>query len=112
MSQIIDTDKGFDLLDDDEEIIGKGFSKEFLRNYSEVSDEQGLSVLCPSCDDQLYFNEAENIFVCLGCGYEMSRQDFLEYIGAEPPGEECKTCDSLYPGCMWCDHGYVDEDEF
>ncbi len=113
MSQIIKTEQGFDVLDDDDEIIGKGFSNEFLSNYSEASDEQGLSVLCPLCDDQLHFNEAENIFVCLGCGYEMSRQDFLEYINADVPGEECLTCDSLYPGRTWCTYGYVkDEDEF
>lgn len=47
MSQIIKTEQGFDVLDDDGEIIGKGFSDEFLSNYSEASDEQGLSVLCP-----------------------------------------------------------------
>ena len=43
----------------------------------------------------------------------MSRQDFLEYINADVPGEECLTCDSLYPGGTWCTYGYVkDEDEF
>ena len=30
MSQIIKTEQGFDVLDDDDEIIGKGFSNEFL----------------------------------------------------------------------------------
>ena len=43
----------------------------------------------------------------------MNRQEYFDYIGAEPPGEECYVCDNLYPGCIWCAYGYVkDEDEF
>ena len=105
MSQIIKVLEGLVKLGDDGEEEGTVFS--------EAYDEEGNSVCCPSCGDEMYFKDGTNIFVCLSCGYEMDRQEYFDYIGAEPPGEECKTCDSLYPGCIWCTYGYVkDEDEF
>ena len=112
MAQIIKVHEGFVKLDDDGEESGTVFSKEYMDQFEEAYDEEGDWVCCPNCGDQMYFKDSENIFACLACGYEMERQDFLDYIGADIPGEECKTCDSLYPGCMWCDYGYTKDDEF
>lgn len=113
MLQIIKVLEGLVKLGDDGEEEGTVFSDEYMSQFSEAYDEEGNSVCCPSCGDEMYFKDGTNTFVCLSCGYEMDRQEYFDYIGAEPPGEECKTCDSLYPGCIWCTYGYVkDEDEF
>ena len=39
----------------------------------------------------------------------MSRSEFFNAIGAEPPGPECVDCNNLYPGCIICPYGYVKE---
>lgn len=39
----------------------------------------------------------------------MSRSEFFNAIGAEPPGPECVDYNNLYPGCIICPYGYVKE---
>ena len=62
--------------------------------YSDVYDEDGK------------WREEDGAYVCSGCGQVFTRADFFNFIGAEPPGKECYTCDCLYPGCMTCPYGY------
>lgn len=111
MSQIVKVLEGLLELDDDGEELGTVFSNEYMSQFSEAYDEEGNSFCCPNCGDEMYFKDNENTFVCLACGHEMDRQEYLGYIGADLPGEECRTCDSLYPGCISCPYGYVDEDD-
>jgi len=78
-------------------------------SYDDVYDEDGNEVNCDYCHAEMKFKGGQ--YVCLECGQVMSREVFFNYIGAEPPGSECVTCDNLYPGCIVCPHGYVvDED--
>lgn len=111
LAQFIKVLEGLLKLNDDGEEEGIIFSDEYMSQFDEAYDEDGDSVTCPNCGDSLYFKEAENTYVCLSCGYELERDNFLDYIGADVPGEECKTCDNLYPGCISCPYGYVDDDD-
>ncbi len=74
--------------------------------YSDVYDEDGNEVLCDICGSEVKWREEDGAYVCLGCGQVFTRADFFNFIGAEPPGKECYTCDCLYPGCMTCPYGY------
>ena len=40
----------------------------------------------------------------------MSRGEFFNCIGANPPGPECLSCYNRYPGCTDCPYGYVDNE--
>ncbi|MEG1523847.1 MAG: hypothetical protein RR475_02345 [Clostridia bacterium] len=81
-------------------------------SYEEVYDEDGdlVEVECNNCREHVRWKDGQ--YVCPNCGSIMSRADFFNCIGAEPPGPECLTCDNLYPGCIVCPHGYVEDDEF
>ena len=111
LAQIIEVHEGLVELDDDGEESGTVFSEEYMNQFDEAYDEEGDWVCCPNCGDQMYFKDSENIFVCLACGYEMERQDFLDYIGADIPGEECRTCSQKYPSCLDCEYGYMNNDD-
>lgn len=76
--------------------------------YDYAYDEEGDSVYCDYCGSEIIFQDGE--YTCLGCGQVMDRKTFFNYIGAEPPGKECLTCTNLYPGCMICPYGYVEEE--
>lgn len=60
-------------------------------------DEDGEGVVCKLCDGELRWND--RIYVCKECGFEMNRQDYLKYIGANPPDEQCYQCITNYPFC-------------
>lgn len=77
-------------------------------DYSDVFDEDGDSVICDCCGDLIKFRNGK--YVCSGCGQVLSRSEFFNYIGADIPGDECLTCDNLYPGCTQCPYGYEIED--
>lgn len=79
--------------------------------YDEVYDEQGCSIPCDgyNCNAKVKFHNGQ--YECPKCGKIFDRADFFAYIGANPPGPKCVTCDNLYPGCIICPHGYV-KDEF
>lgn len=86
----------------------------FTNNYEAVYDEEGGDVSCPNvlCDDgEICWKDGE--YVCPYCGTKMTRAEFFDWIGAEPPGPKCLTCDNLYPGCTYCPYGYDvgDDDE-
>lgn len=74
--------------------------------YSEVYDEAGDIVICDVCGDEIKWREKDGVYMCRRCGRTFTRKEFFDYIGAEPPGEECYTCECLYPGCMICPYGH------
>lgn len=75
--------------------------------YDDVYDENGDAVFCDCCGNEIKWKDG--IYICPECGQTMSRSVFFNYIGAEPPGIECETCSNLYPGCIICPHGYVED---
>lgn len=79
--------------------------------YSEVFDEDGGGVTCDRCGEDMLFDENNSDYACSCCGRRMSRAEFFYYIGAQLPGDECISCNELYPGCQWCPHGLVEEDD-
>ena len=97
--------------DDDEDVEGIELvlKSVFSDEYDDVYTEDGDIVTCDFCGEEIKWKNGE--YVCLDCGQEMSRDVFFNYIGAEPPGDKCITCNELYPGCMYCPHGYIKEDE-
>lgn len=76
-------------------------------SYEDVYDEDGFSVQCDMCNSIIKWKDG--LYICPDCGQTFSRPEFFNYIGAEPPGEECTSCDNIYPGCTVCPHGYVDD---
>lgn len=75
-----------------------------------VYDEEGRSVTCPVCGAEIVW-ENDN-YICWNCKTVMRRDEFFDYIGVEPAGPKCITCDTIYPGCNYCPHGYIDEEQF
>lgn len=61
-------------------------------------DEEGESAVCELCDGELRWNGYDG-YVCKECGHEMSRSDYLNYIGANPPDGQCYHCSTNYPFC-------------
>lgn len=78
--------------------------------YDEVYDEFDSYVPCDGyqCNAKVMFHNGR--YECPKCGKIFDRADFFAYIGANPPGPKCVTCDNLYPGCITCPHGYVKDD--
>lgn len=74
--------------------------------YDDVYDEDGYYVIC-ACGGEIKWKDG--IYICPHCGLTMNRSEFFNYIGAEPPGPECITCNNLYPGCVICRHGYIED---
>lgn len=74
--------------------------------YDDVYDEDGDFVIC-ACGEEIKWKDG--VYICPNCGQTMTRSEFFNYIGAEPPGPECITCDNLYPGCVICHYGYVED---
>lgn len=74
-----------------------------------VYDEDGDTVECDWCGQELIWKNGE--YYCPGCEEIWSREKFFDYIGADPPGDECYDCDNLYPGCIACPHGYADDED-
>lgn len=63
-------------------------------------DEDGDAVCCPDCGlDEFYWTEDGELVVCLDCETEMDREDFFNYIGANPPSGRCLHCTGHYPQC-------------
>lgn len=74
--------------------------------YDDVYDENGGAVYC-ECGAEICWRDG--VYICPQCGKTMSRQTFFDYIGAKPLGEACLRCDNLYPGCMSCPYGYLND---
>lgn len=98
MGDIYDEDEYEDVYDEYTDIYD---------GYDEVYDEDGYEVLCDMCTGEIKWKDG--VYVCPKCGQIMSREVFFNYIGADPPGEECVHCDNLYPGCVICPYGYCDD---
>lgn len=63
-------------------------------------DEDGDEVSCPDCgSDAFYWSEDGERVICQDCDTEMDREDFFNYIGANPPSDRCLHCFGLYPQC-------------
>ena len=63
-------------------------------------DEDGSEAVCNICGEPLQWNPVMCNYCCEGCGREMSRAEFFNYIGAEPPSVKCLTnCEENYPLC-------------
>lgn len=77
---------------------------------NEVYTEEGDSIECSWCGGPIIYRDGN--YTCASCGKVIDRSEFFNWIGAEPPGPECKSCDNLYPGCIICPHGYVKDEEF
>lgn len=77
--------------------------------YEDIYDEDGNFVICDICGGEMKWKDNE--CVCPECGRRMDRETFFDYIGAEPPGPECAGCENIYPGCVICPYGYVEDDE-
>lgn len=75
--------------------------------YDDVYDEEGNDVICDLCGEEIGWKNG--IYICKNCGKMFNRADFFNYIGAEPPGKECVKCDNLYPGCIVCPYGYIED---
>lgn len=94
------------------EVIYGGSSKRFsdpTERYEDIYDEDGDAVICDLCGGEMKWNDNE--CVCPECGQRMDRETFFNYIGAEPPGPECTGCENIYPGCVICPYGYVEDEE-
>ena len=78
-------------------------------SYDEVYTEDGDTVNCDMCQGEIKWKDGR--YECPRCKQVMSREVFFNHIGANPPGDECIACASLYPGCVFCPHGYVDDED-
>lgn len=78
--------------------------------YEDVYDEDGYFVYCDLCNAELKWKDGN--YICPECGQILNRSEFMNYIGAEPPGPECVTCDNQYPGCIVCPYGYINDNEY
>lgn len=76
--------------------------------YDDVFDENGDGVYCDMCGAEMTYKDGQ--YSCSECWRTMDRNSFFDYIGASPPGPECASCDNLYPGCIICPYGYVNDD--
>lgn len=61
-------------------VAGKDLISEFDIRYEPVYDTEGNSVPCDCCDYYLKYKDGE--YVCPNCGRTLTREDFLNYIGA------------------------------
>jgi hypothetical protein len=65
--------------------------------FNGAFDEDGNAVECRRCGAEPLWRNGR--LTCKNCGEVMSRSEFFEYIGAEPPGADCSTCTEVYPQC-------------
>jgi hypothetical protein len=81
-------------------------------SYEEIYDADGeyVEMHCNNCIGVHVKWRDDTGYVCPNCGDVKNRAEVFDYAGIEPLGAECLICDNLYPGCMSCSHGYVDED--
>lgn len=63
-----------------------------------VVDEEDEGVYCEHCHYDMHWNAFGDAVVCDECGWEMSREEFFNYIGAEAK-PRCYSCDEHYPQC-------------
>lgn len=95
----------------DRDEYGKIYKLDMKDEWANTAyDEAGDAVLCDICGSEMKWSQAKNKWYCLDCGQEMSRAEYLDYIGAEPPGSECLTnCRENYPFCKkYCDRYLID----
>lgn len=63
-------------------------------------DENGNTVICDLCGEDMRWNPAKHNWFCSGCDQEMNRATYFNYIGADFPNCECLVnCNENYPIC-------------
>lgn len=64
-------------------------------------DEDGYYICCDLCGEHLKWNPDAHEWYCPECGREFDdREDYFDYIGAEPPSDCCiHDCKENYPFC-------------
>ena len=74
-------------------------------------DENGDGVICDLCSGDMAYRQG--VWVCRECGQVMSRTQYLNHIGAEPPGIKCfDDCEDNYPLCKkWCSTYDIDPND-
>ncbi len=70
---------------------------EDVPDYDPVYDEEGQDVPCPDCMTPLKYHDEQ--YTCPRCDIVMTREEFFSYIGAEPLGEKCMSCNENYAYC-------------
>lgn len=82
-------------------------------SYEDFYDEEG-DIALVRCDHCLngFVRWKDGQYICPECGEIMPRAELFNAIGVEPLGPKCVTCDELFPGCISCPHGYVEEEDF
>lgn len=76
-------------------------------------DEDGNAALCEICESELRWSEADRMWHCPGCGRTLSRAEYFNFIGAQPPDSACLTnCLENYPFCKkYCERFCVDPND-
>ena len=76
--------------------------------FDDDEDDNIVLVECDVCGTPIRWKDEQ--YICPDCGTIMSRGEFFNCIGANPPGPECLSCNNRYPGCTDCPYGYVDNE--
>ena len=84
------------------------FNKMGIAGTDFAYDEDGDAVECPDCGKPIVFRGPD--YYCPECREVIDREDFFDMIDADPPGDECYSCNNNYP-CGDCPYGYVDDDD-
>lgn len=73
-------------------------------------DENGNGVPCDMCGGEMKWNPVMQNYVCENDDQAMSRIEYFNYIGANPPGPDCLTnCSENYPVCkQFCTRYKID----
>lgn len=63
-------------------------------------DEDGNSAYCDRCGTGLRWSPTEQQWYCPDCGQTLRRDEWFNYIGADPPSAICIWgCSENYPFC-------------
>ena len=73
-------------------------------------DEDGNSVICDLCGEEMKWNSVIQNWYCTACGQTMDRATYFNHIGAHPVGPICLSgCKENYPFCKkYCKHYVID----
>lgn len=76
-------------------------------------DEEGNTAVCDICSGEMRWSRNNNSWICRDCGRELSRSEWFNHIGANPPSSVCITnCLENYPFCKKiCDRFLFDPDD-
>ena len=55
----------------------------FDLSYEDIFDAEGGPVICPRCGADFKLKDRKR-YMCANCGEEMTREEFMNYIGIDP----------------------------